>query len=299
MNTLILNGMDFSENRLETIDFDRIHTESIAVSPASLSMTAIGQTSQLVATVYPSDSQDGVTFRSTDENVATVSGSGLVEVVGVGSCSIIASSYNKTSTCSVSVTVELSSGKYRSTYANAANANNMLTSVATASSAGAADVYMLHCDSEETYNHLMINTNMVGLKDGIYDILLPSEMSTNVKRVYNVLGGYPIPITLPPNTTKVRCIAPSSDYAVYPLIFKSNVRAAKSGSGTTNKAYCSPARALTEPMSSYSFVFQESTDIEIPSGYDSVAIGWKANSGATDFRNMSDSTLAEFKLICM
>ena len=299
MNVLLLKDVDFSQNCLETIEIDRIHTESITVNPTALNLDAIGATAQLNATVYPSDSEDSVTFRSTNENVATVSSTGLVVVVGVGTCNIIASSHNKTATCEVTVTVELSGGKFRSTYANASSASNTLTSVATASAAGASDVYMLQCNGESVFDNLMININMMALKDGAYDIQTYSEMNATNKRVYDMVGGYPIPVILPPNTTKLRCIAPSADYAVYPLIFKHDVRAAEQGSGTINKGYCSPTRVLINPMASYDFVFQETTDIDIPSGYDSVAIGWKANDGATNFRDMSEEMLSGFKVLCM
>lgn len=298
MNVLMLKNVDFSANCLETIELDRIHTESISVSPTTLTLDTIGATAQLTATVYPSDSEDSVTFRSTNENVATVSSTGLVEIVGVGTCSIIATSYNKTATCAVSVTVELSSGKFRSTVANAANDSNMLTSVSTAAQAGATDKYMLMCNGESEFNHLMIEYNMTALKDGVYVVQLPSEMDTTRKRIYNVTG-YPIPAILPNNTTKIRCIAPTANYAVYPLIFKHDVEAYESGSGTTNRGHYSPARVLISPQASYDYVFQTVTDIDIPSGYDSVAITFKSNGTDSDFRNMSESMLNEFKIICM
>lgn len=298
MNVLMLKNVDFSANCLESVELNRIHTESISVSPTTLTLDAIGATAQITATVYPSDSEDSVTFRSTNENVATVSNTGLVEIVGVGTCNIIATSYNKTSTCAVSVTVELSSGKFRNTVANAANDTNMLTSLSTASQAGAADNYMLMCNGESEFNHLMIEYNMTKLRDGVYVVQLPSEMDTTRKRIYNVTG-YPIPAILPNNTTKIRCIAPTANYAVYPLIFKHDVEAYGSGSGTTNRGHYSPARALISPQNSYDYVFQAVTDIDIPSGYDSVAITFKSNGTDSDFRNMSESMLNEFKIICM
>lgn len=299
MNVLVLKNANFSANKIETIELDIIHTESIAVSPATLNIDEIGATAQLTATVYPSDAEDGIAYRSSDENVAIVSSAGLVQIVGVGTCDIIASSYNKTAICTVTVAVELNSGKYRYTYANAANASNMLTTVATGSSAGASDVYMLHCNGEAVFDNLMININMMALKDGAYDIQLPSEMNATNKRVYDQVGGYPVPVLLPNNTTKLRCIAPSSDYAVYPLFFKHDVRASEQGSGTNNKGYCSPARTLINPMASYDFTFQQLTEVDVPNGYDSVAIVWKAADGATNFRDMSDTMLDEFKIICV
>lgn len=298
MNVLMLKNVDFSANCLETIELDRIHTESISVSPTTLTFDTIGATAQINATVSPSDSEDSITFRSTDENVATVSNTGLVEIVGVGTCNIIATSYNKTATCAVSVAVELICNRYRSTVANSAAPSNMLTTLSTASQAGVMDAFMLMCNGESEFNHLMIEYNMTALKDGVYVVQLPSEMDTTRKRIYGVTG-YPIPAILPNNTSKIRCIAPTANYAVYPLIFKHDVEAYESGSMTINRGHYSPARVLVSSQANYDYVFQTVTDIDIPSGYDSVAISFKSNGTDSDFRSMSESMLNEFKIICM
>ncbi|MCH5191030.1 MAG: Ig-like domain-containing protein [Oscillospiraceae bacterium] len=65
-----------------------------------------GETSQLTATVTPSDATDKtVTYSSSNTKVATVSGSGKITAVGAGSATITAKAGSKTATCNVSVKV--------------------------------------------------------------------------------------------------------------------------------------------------------------------------------------------------
>lgn len=72
---------------------------TLNVSTASISGS---NTTQLVATTAPAGS--AVTWSSSDTSVATVSSSGLVTGVGNGSCTITASSGDKTARCTVTVT---------------------------------------------------------------------------------------------------------------------------------------------------------------------------------------------------
>ena len=65
-----------------------------------------GETSQLTATVTPSDATDKtVTYSSSNTKVATVNGSGKITAVGAGSATITAKAGGKTATCNVSVKV--------------------------------------------------------------------------------------------------------------------------------------------------------------------------------------------------
>ena len=80
----------------------------IAVSSVSLSQDSadmlIGETVQLKATVLPADATDKeVTWASSKQSVATVSGSGLVTAVAEGTSTITASSGGKSATCQVTV----------------------------------------------------------------------------------------------------------------------------------------------------------------------------------------------------
>src|SRR5436190_19358833 len=64
--------------------------KSIGVSPSSATIT-IGQTLQLTATVTPASTSTPITWASTNNATATVSQSGLVTGVAVGTASITAS----------------------------------------------------------------------------------------------------------------------------------------------------------------------------------------------------------------
>ena len=88
-------------------------TVTVYVDPTkvTLNKTAVtlkkGGTYTLTATVSPSyASNKTVTFKSSDENVAAVDGSGRITAVGGGTATITASTYNgKTATCKVTVKV--------------------------------------------------------------------------------------------------------------------------------------------------------------------------------------------------
>lgn len=75
--------------------------QSIRISPNSALITTIGGTTQLTAITVPSGAT--VTWSSSDSAVATVSSSGLVTSVALGSCTITATAGSKTATCAVTV----------------------------------------------------------------------------------------------------------------------------------------------------------------------------------------------------
>lgn len=88
-----------------------VASTSVAVTGVTLSPTTVsivnGQTSQLTATVSPSNATNKtVNWSSSNSLIATVSTSGLVTAVGVGSATITATTAdgNKTATCTVTVT---------------------------------------------------------------------------------------------------------------------------------------------------------------------------------------------------
>ncbi len=62
-----------------------------------------GETAQITGSVSPSTAPQGLSFRSSDRSVATVSGSGLVTAVGTGSTSIIVSNGDSSSMVTVIV----------------------------------------------------------------------------------------------------------------------------------------------------------------------------------------------------
>lgn len=74
---------------------------AVTVSPRSISLSAIGQTSQLTAQTTPAGGT--ITWSTSNASVATVSANGLVTATGLGSATITATSGGKSGTCSVLV----------------------------------------------------------------------------------------------------------------------------------------------------------------------------------------------------
>lgn len=83
-----------------------VHVESIALDAEELTLTALGETRQLTATVLPADATDpSVSWQSDDEAVCTVNGQGLVTATGDGSATVTATTADGgfTATCAVTV----------------------------------------------------------------------------------------------------------------------------------------------------------------------------------------------------
>ena len=79
-----------------------IPATSISLNQSSITLTTVWQTSQLTATLTPSDSTSTVTWSSSNTSIATVSQSWLVTCVTPWSCTITATTDNwLTATCSV------------------------------------------------------------------------------------------------------------------------------------------------------------------------------------------------------
>lgn len=83
---------------------DTIEVSSIKLSKSSLSLK-VGENSTLTATINPSNATDKkVTWSSSNKSVATVDSNGKVVAVGPGTAVITAKVGNKTVTCTVTVT---------------------------------------------------------------------------------------------------------------------------------------------------------------------------------------------------
>lgn len=80
-----------------------VATVSIDVTPATSSRT-VGQTQQLTVARTPLNASGAVTYASSDATKATVSATGLITAVAVGSATITATLGGKTDTCVVTVT---------------------------------------------------------------------------------------------------------------------------------------------------------------------------------------------------
>ena len=83
---------------------DGIQPTGIELNKSTLRFTSVGQAHHLIATVYPSDATQSVTWKSDDKQVATVDDKGLITVTGFGETTIHASTANNlVADCQVSV----------------------------------------------------------------------------------------------------------------------------------------------------------------------------------------------------
>lgn len=90
----------------DTINDAPIVVTGITVAPTTATLSiAGGDTQQLTATLQPSGATGTVTWTSSDDNIATVSATGLVTPVAVGNAVITATCEGFTATCTVTVEV--------------------------------------------------------------------------------------------------------------------------------------------------------------------------------------------------
>ena len=101
---LVIKNVDFSTNKLTTVDLeDDVPCTGITLSASTLSITKVGNTSTLTASVTPYDCTDSVILTTSNANVATVAG-GVVTATGVGTATITATCGTHSATCTVTVT---------------------------------------------------------------------------------------------------------------------------------------------------------------------------------------------------
>lgn len=101
---LLIKNVDFSANKLDSVTFvDPVPCTGISLSTASISLTKIGNTSAISATVTPSNCTDSIQWSVSPTGVVTVQ-NGVVTAIGVGSATITVQCGTKSATCSVAVT---------------------------------------------------------------------------------------------------------------------------------------------------------------------------------------------------
>lgn len=100
--TLVIKNANFSANKVDTVVFADVPCTGVSLSDSSASLTSIGATKTLTATLTPSDTTDTLRWSTSDETVATIVG-GVVTAVGLGSATITATCGNYSATCEVSV----------------------------------------------------------------------------------------------------------------------------------------------------------------------------------------------------
>ena len=93
-------GQDYYEDLYDAL-YPPIPATSVTLNRNSLFFHALNETAQLTATVLPEDTTDTLVWSSSDEDVATVTQTGLVTCIAWGSATITATAGDKTATCSV------------------------------------------------------------------------------------------------------------------------------------------------------------------------------------------------------
>ena len=100
----VIKGVNFLANKLDTIVFSEdVPCTGIALNKNSTSLTAIGATETLTATLTPANTTDSVSWVSSNTDAVTVN-NGLLTAVGVGSATITVTCGNQSATCAVGVT---------------------------------------------------------------------------------------------------------------------------------------------------------------------------------------------------
>lgn len=103
VTTDVDNAEILQEGNTYTVQAKVVAVESVTLDQATAELTVGGEDLTLTATVNPENATDKtVTWTSSDETVATVSG-GVVTAVGVGETTITATAGDKSATCTVTV----------------------------------------------------------------------------------------------------------------------------------------------------------------------------------------------------
>ena len=107
---LVIKGANFTANKVTTVELENvIPCTGLSITPTTKAFDTLGATQQITATITPSNTTDTVYYVSSNESVATVSDTGLITCVGVGSATITVTCGEQSATCAVTseVTVVL------------------------------------------------------------------------------------------------------------------------------------------------------------------------------------------------
>lgn len=177
----------------------QVNVTGITVAPTSMSINR-GSTGQITATVLPSNATNKtVTWSSSNTAIATVSSTGIVTGVAVGSATITATTQdgNKTATCSVTiaqgatnlaVNKPVTSSSNESGYtASGANDGN----IATRWSSLFADPQWITIDLQANYNVNQVKLNWEAASAKAYQIQVSGDNATwtTIYTATNAAGG--------------------------------------------------------------------------------------------------------------
>lgn len=309
---LVIKGADFSINKVSTITFEGKHTTEIQISQQTLTFNAIGETHTLTATIIPADSVDAVSWTTSNASVATVN-NGTVTAVGIGTCTITASSGSYSAECAVETIVYLNGVRLTKTLTDPAGSGNNAFTKTTCDigiTTTTYDAYLSMMNGEETFgSKLLCGAMAMNVADTGYDfqIVQPNEMSlpavaSNTKRTYDAIG-YPIPMEIPTGTKKIKCIGLNEKYGAHPLFFNLKQRALDTNENVNGAQYYIAFRQKYTPTAEdYTWVYENNLVFDVPDGFDSVVVVWKADTSDANVIlpvNLTAEQLAEFKVLCM
>ena len=193
----VLNNASFGL----TINTVIVNATSVSLDKTTLSFTSINQTTQLTATVLPTNATNkSVTWTSSNTNVATVSSSGVVTSKGNGTATITATTTdgsNKSATCSVTVDAPILvtgvSLSQTSLTFSALNATQTLTATVTPSNAANKT---LTWTSSNTNVATVSSSGVVTSKgNGTATITATTTDGSNKSATCSVTVAFSIPVT--------------------------------------------------------------------------------------------------------
>lgn len=219
--TATAKGTDKSASCTVTVTYKEV--ESVAVSPSTMTLY-IGEKGTLTAQVLPDYAKDKtVTWSSADETVATVSQTGEVTAIGLGTVEITATSGDKTGKCTVSV---ISKTVTSVTIDKTALSMNLFESeklTATVTPADAEDGELEWSSSDPEVASVDENGNISSLKPGTAVITAKAgsksaTCNVSVSKIYNAGTDQMEPSRWTSNFSEavLNVLAPSGSYgAIY------------------------------------------------------------------------------------
>ena len=175
---LVLNGANFSTNKVATITFgEAIPCTGITLDESTKSVTSMTAFT-LTATPTPSNTTDSVYWSSSDENVATVA-NGVVTPVGLGTATITATCGSYSATCAVTID-------------NVVPDYNAVCGYQPYRRTSSGDAATVGKKSQANSNYIMIALDQ---ESGLYPIESKTDVDTSPYRF--------VPILIPKGATKI------------------------------------------------------------------------------------------------
>lgn len=173
---LLVKDVDFYTNKLTTVTvIDDIPCTAISLSDSEKSMTSLGATFTLTATLTPANTSDAVSWATSDSSVATVR-NGVVTQTGIGTATITATCGTQSALCTVTAINVLS---YTSQLGEIArNAVTTGHDYGQVGPSGAGTHYACFVNTTVSTDYRIRNSDSAILASNIYPILLGTNGTT-------------------------------------------------------------------------------------------------------------------------